>query len=326
MKLRKFSDTKWLVSEIGIGCWAIGADWGNVNDEDARKTLITGFDNGVNFFDTADVYGDGRSEKFVGELIKSTSDRIYVATKAGRRLDPHVGEGYNLTNIEKFIDRSLDNLGVECIDLLQLHCPPTEVYSNDKTYVMLDTLVKKGKILHYGFSVETVAEARESIKRPNTKSIQIIFNMFRQKPSENFFQEAAKRNIAIIVRVPLASGMLTGKMNANSTFAENDHRAYNINGEAFDIGETFSGVNFAKGLEVVEELKKIIPENFSLSEFAIKWILMHPEVTVVIPGAKNKEQIIENIASSEKKDIKNLMQKISDVYKEYLKSEIHHRW
>ena len=256
MQYRKFSDLGWNVSEIGIGCWAIGSEWGEVSEVDAREVLKTSLDKGVNFFDTADVYGDGRSEKFVGELIKSTSDRIYIATKAGRRLDPHVSEGYNLTNIEKFIDRSLKNLGVECIDLLQLHCPPKEVYSKDDTYEMLDTLVNKGKILYYGFSVERIAEAMESIKRPNTKSIQIIFNIFRQKPSENFFQEAAKRNVAIIVRVPLASGMLTGKMNVNSTFAKNDHRTYNINGEAFDIGETFSGVNFTKGLEIVEELKK----------------------------------------------------------------------
>ena len=235
-------------------------------------------------------------------------------------------KAFDIKNTVKAFAESLKNLGVECIDLLQLHCPPKEVYSKDDTYEMLDTLVNKGKILYYGFSVERIAEAMESIKRPNTKSIQIIFNIFRQKPSENFFQEAAKRNIAIIVRVPLASGMLTGKMNVNSTFAKNDHRTYNINGEAFDIGETFSGVNFTKGLEIVEELKKIIPSNFSLSEFAIKWILMHPEVTVVIPGAKNKKQILENIAPSEKEDIKNLMQKISYIYNEYLKSEIHHRW
>ncbi|MGA0944016.1 MAG: aldo/keto reductase, partial [Alphaproteobacteria bacterium] len=255
MKFRKFSNIGWQVSEIGLGCWAIGSEWGDVSKEDANEVLKTSLDNGVNFFDTADVYGDGRSEQFIGELLKSTSEKIYVATKSGRRLNPHNSEGYNPQNIESFIDRSLKNLGVECIDLLQLHCPPSDVCSKKETYEMMDDIVKKGKILHYGVSVEKVSEALDAIQFPNVKSIQIIFNMFRQKPSEEFFKEAAKRDVAIIVRVPLASGLLTGKMTKDSSFPANDHRNYNIKGEAFDVGETFSGVNFEKGLLAVEELK-----------------------------------------------------------------------
>ena len=283
-------------------------------------------DKGVNFFDTADVYGDGRSEKFVGELIKSTSEKIYVATKSGRRLNPHNSQGYNLKNIEDFIDRSLINLGVDCIDLLQLHCPPSEIISKKETYEMMDQIVQKGKIANYGVSVEKVSEAMDAIKFPNVKSIQIIFNIFRQKPSEFFFKEAAKKNVAIIARVPLASGLLTGKMNTNSSFPENDHRNYNIKGDAFDVGETFSGVDFNKALTVVEELKSLTPEGFSLSQLALKWILMHDEVSVVIPGAKNSDQALKNISASALPDIPNLMEKIENIYNTHLKNDIHPRW
>ena len=241
MKKRKFGNIEWDVSEISLGCWAMGADWGDVSEENAKNILKTSFDNGVNFFDTADVYGDGRSEKFVGEFINSTSERIYVATKAGRRINPHEAQGYYDKDLmESYVDRSLKNLNVDTIDLLQMHCPPTEVYSHDLTYEMLDNLVAKGKIQHYGFSVQTVEEAIACIQRPHTKSVQIIFNMLRLKPAEEFFKMAKEKNIAIIVRVPLASGLLTGKMNTNSSFPENDHRNYNIKGDAFDVGETFS--------------------------------------------------------------------------------------
>jgi len=326
MKFREFSNLGWRVSEIGLGCWAIGADWGDVSIEDAREVLKTSLDKGVNFYDTADVYGDGRSEQLVSELIKFTSERLYVATKAGRRLNPHTAEGYNLANIESYVDRSLKNLNVECIDLLQLHCPPTETYSKKETYGMLDEIVAKGKIANYGISVETVSQAQEAIKNPNIKSIQIIFNIFRQKPSEDFFKQAAAKNVAIIVRVPLASGMLTGKMNKDWVFPENDHRNYNIKGEAFDVGETFSGVNFEKGLEAVERLKDILPTGFSLTDLALKWILMHKEVTVVIPGAKNKEQVEKNLMASDKDDISEIISKINLVYDELVKSDVHGRW
>ena len=326
MKFRKFADLDWNVSEIGLGCWAIGSEWGDVSDSDAREVLKTSLDKGINFFDTADVYGDGRSEKFVGELIKSTSEKIYVATKSGRRLDPHTAEGYNLKNIENFIDRSLLNLGVECIDLLQLHCPPSEICPKKETYEMLDEIVKKGKISHYGVSVEKVSEAMDAIQFSNVKSIQMIFNIFRQKPAGIFFKEAAKKNVAVIARVPLASGMLTGKMNKDSIFPKNDHRNYNINGDAFDVGETFSGVNFEKGLEAVQRLVDILPMGFSLTDLALKWILMHKEVTVVIPGAKNKEQVEKNFMASDKNDISEIIKNINQVYEELIKPDVESRW
>ena len=327
MKKRKFGKIGWEVSEIGLGCWAMGADWGEVSEEDAINILKTSFENGVNFIDTADVYGDGRSEKFVGEFINSTSERIYVATKAGRRINPHEAEGYYDINLMKsYVERSLQNLNVETIDLLQMHCPPTEVYSHDLTYEMLDHLVTKGKIQHYGFSVQTVEEAIACINRPHTKSVQIIFNMLRLKPAEEFFKKAKDKNIAIIVRVPLASGLLTGKMNSNSTFPENDHRNYNIIGDAFDVGETFSGVDFNKALKVVEKLKLIIPDGFSLSQLALKWILMHDAVSVVIPGAKNPDQALDNISASSLPNINDLMKQIEDIYTTHLKDDIHPRW
>ena len=326
MQYRDFSNTGWKVSEIGLGCWAIGSEWGDVTATDARGVLKTSLDNGVNFFDTADVYGDGRSEKFVGELIKSTSEKIFVATKAGRRLSPHTPEGYNLKNIEKFINRSLTNLGVDCIDLLQLHCPPSEICPKKETYEMMDELVKLGKIANYGVSVEKVSEAMDVIQFPNVKSIQIIFNIFRQKPSEAFFKEAAKRGVSIIARVPLASGLLTGKMNQGSKFPQNDHRNYNINGDAFDVGETFSGVNFKKGLEAVEKLKDLIPDNYSLADLALKWILMHDEVSVVIPGAKNKSQALMNLKASDLDEISSLLPSINSIYDELIKPDVHSRW
>ncbi len=326
MKYRSFSTTGWKTSEIGLGCWAIGSEWGEVSPKDAREVLRASLDNGVNFFDTADVYGDGRSEKFVGELIKSTSEKIFVATKTGRRLNPHNAEGYNLKNIEKFIDRSLINLGVECIDLIQLHCPPSEICPKKETYEMLDELVKIGKIANYGVSVEKVSEAMDAIQFKNVKSIQIIFNIFRQKPAEKFFKEAAKSEVAIIARVPLASGLLTGKMSSESKFPKNDHRNYNIKGEAFDVGETFSGVDFEKGLEAVQRLKALTPENYSLADLALKWILMHDEVSVVIPGAKNKKQALMNLNASDLDEISSLLPSINSIYDELIKPGVHSRW
>nr|MBT6353499.1 aldo/keto reductase [Pelagibacteraceae bacterium] len=326
MKYRNFSNTGWKVSEIGLGCWAIGSEWGDVSELDAKETLKTSLDNGVNFFDTADVYGDGRSERFVGKLLKSTSEKIYVASKAGKRLNPHNAEGYNLKNIESFIDRSLLNLGVDCIDLLQLHCPPSEICPKQETYEMMDEIVRTGKIANYGLSVEKVSEAMDAIQFSNVKSIQIIFNIFRQKPAETFFKEAAKKNVAIIARVPLASGLLTGKMRRDSTFPKNDHRNYNINGEAFDVGETFSGVKFEKGLEAVEKLKELLPKNYSLADLALKWILMHDEISVVIPGAKNKAQAEMNLKASELEDISSLLPDINSIYDELIKPDVHDRW
>ena len=327
MKYRKFGSLDWNVSEIGLGCWQIGADWGEVSEDKAKEVLKSSFENGVNFFDTADVYGMGRSEKFVGEFIKSVSERIYVATKAGRQINPHVAEGYyNKELMESYVDQSLSNLNVETIDLLQMHCPPTEVYSSDHTFEMLDHLVSKGKIQHYGFSVQTVDEALACIKRPNTKSIQVIFNIFRQKPAEKLFEIAKEKKVAIIVRVPLASGLLTGKFSKDSSFAPDDHRNYNINGDAFDVGETFSGVNFNKALDAVEDLKNILPTDITLSQLSLRWILMHDAVSVVIPGAKNKDHVNLNTSSSNINEISSLMEKISNIYTEYFFDDVHHRW
>ena len=327
MKYRKFGSLDWNVSEIGLGCWQIGADWGEVREDKAKEVLKSSFENGVNFFDTADVYGMGRSEKFVGEFIKSVSERIYVATKAGRQINPHVAEGYyNKELMESYVDQSLSNLNVETIDLLQMHCPPTEVYSSDHTFDMLDHLVSKGKIQHYGFSVQTVDEALACIKRPNTKSIQVIFNIFRQKPAEKLFEIAKEKKVAIIVRVPLASGLLTGKFSKDSSFAPDDHRNYNINGDAFDVGETFSGVNFNKALDAVEDLKNILPTEITLSQLSLRWILMHDAVSVVIPGAKNKDHVNLNTSSSNINEISSLMEKISNIYTEYFFDDVHHRW
>jgi len=327
MKYRKFGSLDWNVSEIGLGCWQIGADWGEVSEDKAKEVLKSSFENGVNFFDTADVYGMGRSEKFVGEFIKSVSERIYVATKAGRQINPHVAKGYyNKELMESYVDQSLSNLNVETIDLLQMHCPPTEVYSSDHTFDMLDHLVSKGKIQHYGFSVQTVDEALACIKRPNTKSIQVIFNIFRQKPAEKLFEIAKEKKVAIIVRVPLASGLLTGKFSKDSSFAPDDHRNYNINGDAFDVGETFSGVNFNKALDAVEDLKNILPTDITLSQLSLRWILMHDAVSVVIPGAKNKDHVNLNTSSSNINEISSLMDKISNIYTEYFFDDVHHRW
>ena len=328
MKYRKFSDLGWNVSEVGLGCWQIGWCWGDVvSERDARELLKKAVDKGINFFDTSDTYGDGRSEKFLAELIKSTSEKIHVTTKLGRRIrGTNYLKGYKHEHMEEFIERSLINLGVDCIDLLQLHCPPSEICSKKETYEMMDEIVKKGKIAYYGVTVHKLSDAMEAIQFPNVKSIQIVFNIFRQKPAESFFKEAKKKNVAIIARGPLASGLLTGEINKETKFPENDHRNYNINGEAFDVGDTFSGVNFEKGLKAVEKLKTLLPDNFSLSELALKWILMHDEVSVVIPGAKNKSQVQMNTSAADLKDISSLLAKINFIYDELIKPDVHNRW
>ena len=327
MKFRNFSDLGWKVSEVGLGCWQIGWCWGDVSENDARELLKKSLDKGINFFDTSDTYGDGRSERFLSEIIKNTSETIYVTTKLGRRIrGTNYPKGYKQEPMEEFIDRSLQNLGIECIDLLQLHCPPIEIISQKETFYMMDEMVKKGKIAHYGVSVHRISDAVEAIKNPNVKSIQMVFNIFRQKPIEKFFKLAEKNNVAIIARGPLASGLLTGEIDKNTKFAENDHRNYNINGEAFDVGDTFSGVNFEKGLEAVKALKKLVPHNFSLSQLAIKWILMHKAVTVVIPGAVNKHQVDMNTESSNLDEISSLMIKINSIYENLIKPDVHHLW
>ena len=328
MNYRKFSDLGWNVSEIGLGCWQLGWGWGEViSNNNAKEILKKTLDKGINFFDTSDTYGDGRSEKFLSEMIKSTSERLYVSTKLGRRVrGTNYTKGYKQEPMEEFVDRSLLNLGVESIDLLQLHCPPSDVILKKETYEMMDKIVKKGKIMHYGVSVWTVSDALEAIKNPSVKSIQLVFNIFRQKPAEVFFNEAKKKNVAVIARGPLASGLLTGKINKKTKFAENDHRNYNINGKAFDIGDTFSGINLNTGLEAVEELKNLVPKNHTLTTLALKWILSHEAVSVVIPGAANKLQAEMNASASELEDISDIIPKINAIYERFIKPDYHDRW
>lgn len=327
MKYRVLGKTGYQVSEISFGAWAIGGTWGTVDDETSFKALEKAIDEGVNFFDTADVYGDGRSEKLLSKLAKSKKEKIYIATKAGRRLNPHTAEGYTKENLEGFIDRSLDNLGVDRIDLLQLHCPPSEVYDNDKVFLALDELRQKGKIAHYGVSVEYVDEAEKAMKYPNVSTVQIIYNMFRLKPSEVFFKKAKENNVGIIARVPLASGLLTGKMSKETRFESDDHRSFNRNGEAFDKGETFSGVDFEQGLKAVEELKNIKPENATMVQFALKWILMEDAVSCAIPGAKNPEQVVQNTRASDLPALtEEQMKAVKAIYDKYIRESVHLLW
>src|SRR6266496_1669375 len=299
MNYRSLGRTGWRISEISFGAWAIGGAWGNVDDNESLAALHAALDGGVNFFDTADVYGDGRSERLLAKLKKERKEKFYIATKAGRRLPRQTAEGYSRKNLTAFINRSLKNLATDTIDLLQLHCPPTDVFYQPEVFGILDDFVKQGKLRHYGVSVERVEEALKAIGFPNVQSVQIIFNLFRQRPAEVFFAEAQKRKVGILARVPLASGLLSGKMSPGSKFAKDDHRNFNRHGEAFDRGETFSGVDFETGLSAVEQLKKLVPTNMSLAQFALRWILEFPAVTCAIPGAKRPAQVRDNIAASD---------------------------
>ncbi len=316
------------VSAISLGTWALGSEWGAVSDEESYATLNKAIDLGVNFLDTADVYGDGRSEKLIGRLLKERPDEeILVATKAGRRLDPHAAEDYSYDNLSRFVERSLENLRLEALDLLQLHCPPTEVYRQDETFEALDRLQEAGKVKNYGVSVEKVEEARMALHYPGVKTVQIIFNIFRQKPAEEFFPLAEERNVGVIARVPLASGLLSGKMSADREFSEDDHRNFNREGQAFDRGETFSGVNFETGLRAVEELKELVPEGYTLAQLALRWILMHPAVSCAIPGAKRPDQAEDNLAAAEMPPLlEEIMDRIREIYDGYVRPEVHHQW
>ena len=326
MKCRELGRTGFKLSEISFGSWAIGGTWGPVKDNESIAALHKAIELVVNFFDTADVYGDGRSERLLAELKRDHKD-IYITTKAGRRLNPHTAEGYNRKNLEAFIERSLKNLNVETIDLLQLHCPPTEVYYMPEVFDLMDNFVKEGKIRYYGVSVEKVEEALKAIEYPNVQSVQIIFNMFRHRPSELFFEQAKKRKVGILARVPLASGMLTGKFKPDTTFTSDDHRNFNRNGEAFDRGETFSGVEYNTGLKAVEELKAICPEGMSMVQFALRWILMFDAVTCIIPGAKRPSQADENFSASDLSPLsEETMQKVKDIYDKYIRKLVHNYW
>jgi aryl-alcohol dehydrogenase-like predicted oxidoreductase len=327
MEYRELGRTGWKVSAISFGAWAIGGTWGNVKDEESLAALHRALDLGVNFFDTADVYGDGRSEQLLGKLRKERSEPFYVATKVGRRNDPHIASGYTRENLTAFVERSLQNLDVEALDLLQLHSPPTEVFYMPEVFDVLDDLVKAGKLRYYGVSVEKVEEALKAIEYPNVKSVQIIFNMFRQRPLDLFFGEAQRRKIGILARVPLSSGMLTGKMNPASTFEQDDHRQFNRQGEAFDRGETFSGVDYEIGLEAVEELRALVPAGMTLSQMALRWILMSPAVTCAIPGAKRSSQVEENVKAADLSPLsEETMSRVHEIYERLVRPHVHHYW
>lgn len=327
MQYRELGRTGWKVSEVSFGAWAIGGAWGQVDDKESIAALHKAIDMGVNFIDTADVYGDGRSERLIAQVLKKRSEEIHVATKAGRRLDPHVAEGYNADNLTTFIERSLKMLDTDCLDLVQLHCPPTDVFYQPEVFEALDKLMQAGKIQHYGVSVEKVEEALKAIEYPNVKTVQIIFNMFRQRPAKIFFEEAKRREIGILARVPLASGLLTGKMSAQTTFADDDHRKFNRHGEAFDVGETFAGVDYETGLAAVEELKTLKPENVTMAQFALRWILMFDAIACVIPGAKRPSQAQDNCNSSELPALSDeTMTKVREIYNRYIREQVHHRW
>ena len=327
MKYRTLGKTGFKVSEISLGTWQMGGKWGEkFNFDTAREILDKAVENGVNFIDTADVYNEGQSEKAIGKFLKKTKEKIYVTTKAGRRLVPHTTEGYNRENITRFIDDSLKNMDLEVIDLIQLHCPTTEVYYNPEVFGILDELVEKGKILNYGVSVEKVEEALKAIEYPNMATVQIIYNMFRHKPAEKFFSQAGNRNVGIIVRVPLASGMLTGKFKKDTVFSKGDHRFFNREGQVFDKGETFSGVPYEIGLEAVEELKKIFPED-KLAEYALRWILMNDNVSCIIPGASRASQVEDNTKASNLSPLADdQMEGVKEIYQKYVKRYVYELW
>ena len=327
MNYRELGRTGWRVSTVSFGAWAIGSAWGEVDAADSLRALHKAVDLGVNFFDTADVYGDGHSERLLAQLRRERDEEIIVATKAGRRLDPHIADGYNRENLSQFIERSLKNLEVEALDLLQLHCPPTEVYYRPEVFAALDDFVKQGKIRYYGVSVEQVEQALKAIEFPNVQSVQIIFNIFRQRPADLFFSEAKRRQVGILARLPLSSGMLTGKLSAQSQFAQDDHRSFNRHGEAFDRGETFSGVDYETGLQTVEELRALLPAGMSLVQFALRWILMHDAVTCAIPGAKRPEQVEQNVSASDLPRLSDdVMRRVKDLYEEKIRPLVHHYW
>lgn len=327
MNYRELGRTGWRVSEVSFGAWAIGGSWGSVDDRESIAALHKALDLGVNFIDTADVYGDGHSERLIAGVLKERREEVIVATKAGRRLDPHTADGYTAANLTRFVERSLRNLDTDRLDLVQLHCPPTEVYYRPEVFGVLDDLRAAGKIRHYGVSVEKVEEALKAIEYPGVETVQIIFNMFRLRPSERFFAEAKLRNVGILARVPLASGMLTGKMTQRSQFEPDDHRNFNRHGEAFDVGETFSGVPFEVGLQAVEELRRFVPQGASMAQFALRWILMFDAVTCTIPGAKRPSQAEDNVGAAALPPLSSdTMAAVGEVYQRLIKPHVHQRW
>lgn len=328
MEKRRLGRTDMDVSAVGFGAWAIGGNWGEVDDGASMEALHAAIDAGVNFVDTADVYGDGRSERLVARLRRERpGETIWVATKAGRRLPQQTCEGYSRENLTAWIDRSLQNLEVDAIDLLQLHCPPSALYRQADTFGILDDLVAAGKLRHYGVSVETAAQALDAMRHPRVQSIQIIFNMFRLKPAERVLPEAAARGVGILARVPLASGLLTGKLRPDTRFPPSDHRNYNREGQVFDKGETLSGVPYDVGLAAVERLRALVPEGASVAQLALKWILMFEGVTTVIPGARNAQQARDNAAAAALPPLPaSVMTAAREVYDDLIRETAHQHW
>lgn len=326
MLYRSLGRTGWNVSAIGFGAWAIGGTWGDTDDTAAMAALHRALDCGVNFFDTADVYGDGHSERLLARLKRERpGDAFYVATKAGRRLNPHVAEGYR--DLRPFIERSLQNLQTEAIDLLQLHCPPSEVYGMPEVFGALDDLVRAGKLRHYGVSVERIDEALAAIKFPGVQSVQIVFNLFRQRPAADFLPAAQAAQVGVLARLPLSSGMLSGKFTRSSTFGADDHRGFNRHGEAFDKGETFSGVDYEQGLAAVEALRALLPPGVSMARLALRWILMHEGVTTAIPGGRTPAQVDENVSAADLAALPApLMQALAELYSSRIAPQVHQLW
>ena len=327
MRFRELGRTGWKVSEISFGAWAIGGSWGTVDDTESLAALHQAIDSGVNFIDTADVYGMGRSERLIAQLKRERKEEIIVATKAGRRLSPHTADVYNAANLNGFVEESLKNLSTDCLDLLQLHCPPTAVYYRLEVFGALDDLVAAGKIRFYGVSVEKVEEALKAIEYPNVQTVQLIFNCFRHRPAELFFEQAKKRKVGVLARVPLASGMLSGKVTQDSQFETADHRNFNRRGERFDIGETFSGVDFDTALEAVEQIRRLVPDGVTMAQFALKWIMMFDAVSCAIPGGKRPTQVAENCAASDLPPFSaEVMEAVNRIYESKIRPLVHQRW
>jgi aryl-alcohol dehydrogenase-like predicted oxidoreductase len=328
MKYRTLGKTGFKISEVSLGTWQVGGGWGRpFNEKKALEILNRAVDLGVNFIDTADVYGNGLSEKMAGQVARSCKEKIFVATKCGRKISPHTAEGYTPPVLERFVEDSLRNLKLEAVDLLQLHCPPTAIYERPEIFALFEKLKDRGKIRFFGVSVEKMDEAFKAIEYPNVASVQIIFNMFRHRPKELFFKRAKENNIGIIARVPLASGLLSGTMTPETKFPPGDHRSFNRHGEAFDKGETFSGVDLSTGLKAVAAVKKLFPEQPGLASWALKWILMSDAVSCVIPGASSPEQVEKNTAAGELPDMSpEIMAKIDAIYEELIKPAVHHLW
>ena len=328
MNYRTLGKTNLKISELSLGTWQVGGKWGSgFDDAHAEKIIHSAIDSGVNFIDTADVYENGMSEAAVGRVVRSRKENVYVATKCGRQINPHVDAGYTPKALRKFVEDSLKNTGLERLDLIQLHCPPTDTYYRPEIFGLFDDLKKEGKIANLGVSVEKVEEGIKAMQYDNVTTVQIIFNLFRQRPAELFFREAEKNNVGVIVRVPLASGLLTGKFDKNTSFEAEDHRNFNRDGEAFDKGETFSGVDYEKGIEAVNELKKLFPDTDNLAPIALQWILQYPEVSTIIPGASKEEHLMSNLSALDRKKLTQAqIKKMNAIYKEYIKADVHQRW